>query len=242
MRYQKLAVLTGSLLVAAFASGNAWAVNCNISYFCYRSMTPGPAPETNQNLVRRTAAANNRVAANSRRAPQRPGVRRPANTQAQPTPQQRAAEARRREQQQQREVAERRRRAQQQEQQRLAALRQRQQQAQPQSRTQPPQNTEARQRLIEAQRRAHQTEQRRLAEQRRQQQARNTNQPAPRPVVATPAPAQQSCATISKKVTELNRQAVLHSKEKRYDQSQRLFKAVTQLKKEGKARNCPGIA
>lgn len=248
MRCNKVLMLATGIL-ATVLSSNAYAVNCGISYYCYRSMTPGPAPEGSAALARRTLAAANRVArvnSNNRRAQP---VRAATPARAAPrTLQQRQAEARRREQEQQRQLAERRRQVQQQEQQRLAQVRRQQQQraaaAANRNRTQP---TNARDRLIAQQRAAY------LAQQRNNQRpatatparpATPAQRPAPvRPSVLTASPGnQQTCQVIKKKVTELNRQAVLRSKEKKYDQAQRLFKAVEQLKREAKNNKCPGAA
>lgn len=246
MSYNKILMLAAGLVVTALTSSNAYAVNCGISYYCYRSMTPGEAPEQGSAaLARRTAAASNRltqVTSNNRRA-QTAGATNAAAPGATPlTLEQRQAEARRRELQQQQQLAERRRQAQQQEQQRLAQVR-RQQQQQTANRPQP---TNARERLIAQQRAAY------LAQQRGQPAAAPTR----RPVTPTPTPArrpatpparpsvlttssQQSCQTISQKITELNRQAVLRSKEGKNDQAQRLFKAVAQLQKEATRKKCP---
>ena len=258
MSHNKRLLLSTGLLIGALTSSNVYAVNCSTSYYCYRSMTPGPAPETSEVLARRTADANNRVAqANQRATPQRRTNTAPPQA-AQPgmTLEQRRAEALRREQEQQRAVAERRRLAQQQEQQRLAQLQQQraqQQRAQPQPAA-AGNNAQAaeRQRLIEAQRRAHQAEQARLATDRNAiRQAiinrRTQGQPAARP--AAPAPrapvaatsGNQNCTTIGRKIDELNRQAVVRSRERAYDEAQRLFRAVAQLKQEGKSNNCPGM-
>ncbi len=218
MSYYKFLSLGAVLLFSSFASSHAYAVNCSISYYCYRSMTPGPASTASNNiLVRRTTQASERVAAAARREQARrvdtnAGAGQPPRVSAAMTLQQRQAEARRREQQQQRELAQRRQRA-----------------------------TQEQQRLIAAQRRAYQQ---RLAQQRRNpvpgaRVTTSRTQPAVRPVVPSAA---QSCAVINKKVAELNRQAVLRSKEKQYDQAQRLFKAVAQLKREGKVQSCPGMS
>ncbi len=236
MSHKKALMLATGVLVTALTGSNAHAVNCSISYYCYRSMTPGPAPESSQALTRRTVAASNRVArvtANNRRAPvtTRPAATRNATPRTQ---EQRQAEARRREQQQQQRLAAQRRRAQQLEQQRQAELQHRRRQAQQAAnRTQntPPAND--RERLIAAQRNAYQAEQRRLAAQRRQQ-ATTDNRP-------TSSPSQQSCQSIEKKITELNRQAILHSRNQQRAQAQRLFKAVEQLKKEAQTKKCPNI-
>ncbi|CAA6819229.1 MAG: Unknown protein [uncultured Thiotrichaceae bacterium] len=266
MSYNKILMLVAGLVVTALTSSNAYAVNCGISYYCYRSMTPGPAPEQGSAaLARRTAAASNRlsrVASNNRRA-QPAGANRAATPRATPrTLQQRQAEARRREQQQQQQLAARRRQAQQQEQQRLAQVRRQQQQRAAANRPQP---TNARERLIAQQRAAYQAQQRAAqqrtaqqraaqqratqqqaaaAQQRRAQQQAAANRPAAptpaRPSVLTTA-SQQSCQTITQKITELNRQAVLRSKEGKNDQAQRLFKAVEQLKKEATGKQCPGV-
>ncbi len=252
MSHKKALMLATGVLVTALTGSNAHAVNCSISYYCYRSMTPGPAPESSQALTRRTVAAANRVArvtANNRRAPvtTQPATNRNATPRTQ---EQRQAEARRREQQQQQRLAAQRRRAQQLEQQRQAELQRRRQQAQQAAnRTQnnpPPAND--RERLIAAQRNAYQAEQRR-------QQAATDNRPTStipspaqtpaRPSILTSisqlSPSQQSCQSIEKKITELNRQAILHSRNQQRTQAQRLFKAVEQLKKEAQAKKCPNI-
>jgi len=249
MSYNKILMLAAGLVVTALTSSNAYAVNCGISYYCYRSMTPGPAPEGSAILARRTAAASNRVSrvnSNNRRA-QPAGANRTAA--APRTLQQRQAEARRREQQQQQQLAQRRRQAQQQEQQRLAQVRHQQQQraaanrqqparSRPQAtRPQPPAN--ARQRLIAQQRAAHQAQQRAAQQRAAQQRAAAQRRPAPAAVLATNS--QQSCQTIVRKITELNRQAVLRSREQKNAQAQRLFKAVEQLKKEATNKKCPGV-
>lgn len=270
MSYNKILMLAAGLVVTALTSSNAYAVNCGISYYCYRSMTPGPAPEQGSAaLARRTAAASNglsRVTSNNRRA-QPAGANRTTAPRATPrTLEQRQAESRRREQQQQQQLAARRLQVQQQERQRLAQVRRQQQQRAATNRTQP---TNARERLIAQQRAAYQAQQRtaqqrttqqrtaqqraaqqRAAQQRAAQQRRAQQQQAVANRPATPAPTrpsviataqQQSCQTITRKITELNRQAVLRSKEGKNEQAQRLFKAVEQLKKEATGKKCPGI-
>ncbi|MEZ5536116.1 MAG: hypothetical protein R3F02_10875 [Thiolinea sp.] len=277
MSYNKPLMLATGVLLTALTSSNAYAVNCSISYYCYRSMTPGEAPEAgSQALARRTAAASNRVlavSANNRRA--QPATAGATQTTPAATPRtlaERQAEAQRREQEQRQRVAEQRRRAQQLEQQRLAEVQRRRQQASQSTNNRPapaqaagsssasqPANTNnsgnARADLIAAQRNAYQAEQRRLAELRRraQQGANRTNTPAApnRPATTVPArpsiltsasQAQQSCQDIERKITALNRQAVLRSQEKQYEQAQRLFKAVEQLQKEAGAKNCPDLS
>ncbi len=268
MSYNKTLMLAAGLIITALTSSNAHAVNCSISYYCYRSMTPGPAPEQGSAaLTRRTVAASNRlsrVSSNNRRA--RPaGANRVATTRvaAPRTLEQRQAEARRREQQQQRQLAARRRQAQQQEQQRLAQIRRQQQQRNAASSTRPANDRE---RLIAQQRAAYLAQQRasqqrtppaqqrtaqqqaaqqRAARQRQTQQqatTASTSRPATtapaRPSILTSLPSQQSCQTIARKITELNRQAILRSKEGKSAQAQHLFKAVEQLKKEAAGKQC----
>lgn len=78
MRLQTSLGLT--VLVSALLAGPVAAENCGISYYCYRSMTPGPAPVTP--VVTSRPNPNGSVRPNNLQQP------RPVNTQATISPQQ----------------------------------------------------------------------------------------------------------------------------------------------------------
>ncbi len=157
-----LAAASASLLLISVMSSPAHAVNCSLSYYCYRSMTPGPAPETSTTPATpvrvRTAPNGDRLVTRPRTPRNRP------NASANQNEQQRLAAERRaqqqREQQQRLETQRRARLEQQREQQRLAAERRAQQQREQQQRLEAQRRAQLEQQRQEAQRRAQSEQQR----------------------------------------------------------------------------------
>ena len=248
MRFKQSVALSASVLIGALAASPVYAVNCSISYYCYRSMTPGPAPA--EPVVRPRA---NVPTANGDRLVRRPNApaavpASPANNQPQLTAEQRRAQqqaeqqrlaAQRRAQQQAQQQAQQRA-----QQQRLAAQRAQQQRAQQQRTVTPAVATQANNQQAEQQRLA---AERRAAEQllaqRRaaQQAATQRNATAAAPAPAVPAATPQSCSTLTLKVRELERQATIYARTKEQKKSQRMFQLAATMRKDAEKQSCPAI-
>lgn len=245
MRFNRPLIL-GCLLVGLFAQSQAQAVDCSVSYYCYRSMTPGPAPRETTN----TPAPNRIQTTNTGdRIIERPGSgpsTAATQPQSQPTNHQLTAEQRQRQQ-----AEEQRRRQQQLEQQRqqqIAAQQRQQQQAQEQQRRQQQLEQQRQQQIAaqqrqqqaqEQQRRQQQTEAQRRQQQQTEEQRRQQEQQRLAQQLRTDS--NQSCENLNMRIAEIERQAIINARDRQHDQSRRLFAAVADMREQAKRQNCAPI-
>ncbi len=197
-------------LVSALFASPVYATNCSISYYCYRSMTPGPAPVI--------PVATSRPNPNGSTRPANLQQPRPVNAQAvrppinpappQTSPALSTAAQRLAEQQRAQTLADQRR---------LAALRQNQANSSSQVRPAPPQTPA---RVIPA---PPQTPARASAP---------ANSAGFRPVD------NQSCNTLALKIKVLESQATSQARNQQQAKAQELFKIAEDLRKQAKTKAC----
>lgn len=207
-----------TVLVSALFASPVYATNCSISYYCYRSMTPGPAPVT--------PVATSRPNPNGSARPANLQQPRPVNAQTvrpqlNPTPPQTApalstAAQRLAEQQRAQTLADQRR---------LAALRQNQSNSSSSSSRVAPAPPQTPARVIPA---PPQTPIR--------QTPARTSTPANaagfRPVD------NQSCNTLALKIKVLESQATSQARNQQQAKAQELFKIAEDLRKQAKTKAC----
>ena len=231
MRFQTSLGLT--LFTSFVLANTAYAENCGISYYCYRSMTPGPAPVEPIATSRPIPAGSTRptnlqqarpVPAQATRIPTtttRPASPIPAN---------------------QRLIAQQR--AQTQADQQRLANQQRRTINPPATTTRTPNNAEL-ERLAAQQRAQTLADQQRLANLRRNtsttERTQSSTPVAPRVSTSTPTTrvnSTQSCSTLALKIKVLESQATSYARSQQTSKAQSLFKTADELRKEAQAQKC----